>query len=264
MEQHSEYDRRFYTPSDGGAHESAHRMLADLRRVVPFDSMVDFGCGIGRWLATARALGANDLLGIEGDWLIEDLIVDPAIPILRRDLEAPVALDRRFDLAISLEVAEHLSPARARSFVADICRAADVVLFGAAIPHQGGAHHVNEQWQSYWARLFAENDYLTFDFLRDSAWPAEVIRLWYKQNTLLYVQRQRYLALADRFPAGPVEDLASLDRVHPELYLKTYNEKMHPSTRRKLQFAKSLPGLLIQAGWRRIRPGRPAPPRARS
>lgn len=257
MEQHPEYDRRFYTPSDRGAEESAQRVLAALHQVVPFASMVDFGCGTGRWLAAARGLGATDLLGLEGEWLIDDLIVDPTIPIMRRDLEKPVSLDRRFDLAISLEVAEHLSPARAGSFVSDICRAADVVLFGAAIPHQGGAHHVNEQWQSYWARLFAENDYLTFDFLRDQIWPVAAIRLWYKQNTLLYVRRQRYPALADGFPAGPVEDLATLDRVHPDLYLKTHHEKMHPSTQRRLQFAKSLPRALIRAAWERIRPGPP-------
>ena len=74
-----------------------------------------------------------------------------------RHANVPVFLVADRELAkgsISLEVAEHLSPGRAESFISDLCQAAPVVLFGAAIPGQGGVGHLNEQWQSYWANLF--------------------------------------------------------------------------------------------------------------
>lgn len=60
-----------------------------------------------------------------------------------------MTFNRRFDLAMTIEVAEHLTPVRADSFVEDLTRLSDVVLFSAAIPAQGGINHVNEQWQSY-------------------------------------------------------------------------------------------------------------------
>jgi hypothetical protein len=41
-------------------------------------------------------------------------------------LEEPICLDKRFDLAVSLEVAEHLTPERAATFIDDICQASDV------------------------------------------------------------------------------------------------------------------------------------------
>lgn len=65
------------------------------------------------------------------------------------DLRKPTVLGREFDLAISTEVAEHLKESFADVFVDNITNAAKQILFSAAIPNQGGVHHVNEQWQSY-------------------------------------------------------------------------------------------------------------------
>jgi hypothetical protein len=50
------------------------------------------------------------------------------------DLRQPLPADRKFDLAISGEVAEHL-PA---TLVGTLTSVSDVVLFSAAIPGQGG------------------------------------------------------------------------------------------------------------------------------
>ena len=95
----------------------------------------------------------------------------------------------RFDLAISLEVAEHLEPQRSDSLVRDLCALADTVLFAAAIPFQGGAGHINERWQSWWAQKFSENGYDPFDVLRRDIWGRRDIAWWYKQNTIFYVKR---------------------------------------------------------------------------
>src|SRR5262245_5516798 len=117
-------------------------------------SLLDVGCGIGTWLKVAQSRGISDIAGIDGPWLdVSKLRVDQRF-VGVRDLEKPFDLGRRFDLVICLEVAEHLSATAADSFIESLTRHAPVVLFSAAIPHQGGHHHVNEQFLSYWVERF--------------------------------------------------------------------------------------------------------------
>lgn len=73
---------------------------------------------------------------------------------------------RNFDLAVSLQVAEHLPPSSAKGFIDSLAKLAPVVLFSAAIPLQAGAEHLNEQWPEYWAALFKTHDYLPIDCIR--------------------------------------------------------------------------------------------------
>ena len=47
---------------------------------------------------------------------------------------------------------------------------APVVVFSAASAYQGGIHHVNEQWPTYWAALFAEHGLVAVDSLRKDLW----------------------------------------------------------------------------------------------
>ena len=84
-----------------------------------------------------------------------------------------------------------MPPERGERFVADLVALAPVVLFSAAIPGQGGTDHINEQWQDYWARLFAKHDYVALDFLRLKFWNDSRIEWWYRQNIILYVRRDR-------------------------------------------------------------------------
>ncbi|MDE6607582.1 MAG: hypothetical protein K2K54_07505 [Lachnospiraceae bacterium] len=66
--------------------------------------------------------------------------------------------NRKFDIAISLEAAKHISKEHTNSFVNNLCRLSDIVLFSAAIPSQGGKGHVNKQRLSYWVNLFEKTD----------------------------------------------------------------------------------------------------------
>ena len=102
------------------------------------------------------------------------------------DLEDELRIGEEFDLALCMEVAEHLTPGRARSFVADLCILAPYVFFSAAIPGQGGTNHLNEQWQSYWAALFNERGYYPIDIVRPAVWHNDSVAYWYSHNALLY------------------------------------------------------------------------------
>ena len=224
------YDKRFAQTAD------AARRILDLvlPRIPPVRSAVDVGCGVGAWLSVLRERGVADVAGVDGAWIDEKLLKIPADKFRRADLSGPLNLKRRFDLAISLEVAEHLPPERADGFVGELTGAADFVLFSAAIPFQGGYGHVNEQWQSDWAARFARRGFVVRDWVRPRLWTDRKVSGWYRQNLLLYVAENR---LAELRPAvdGSEDPIWPLDLVHPDEYLS----KVDPvSVRYGLSLAK--------------------------
>lgn len=171
----------------GGSRQSARRVAPIVTGLLHPRSVVDIGCGVGTWLAAFRDLGIEDVVGYDGDYVDRSLLQIPAEAFHPVDLNQPLRLSRRFDLAVSLEVGEHLHPERSGSLVADLVAAAPVVLFSAAIPFQGGTDHINERWQDYWAEQFALHGYHPRDYVRPRIWDDPTVEPWYAQNTLLYV-----------------------------------------------------------------------------
>src|SRR5690242_3891254 len=100
------YNPKFYREL-ASSQESAREILPLVLDLVKPASMVDIGCGTGNWLAIANQLGVREILGIDGAWVKAQLAIPPE-KFLERDLSRPLTLERRFDLALSLEVAEHL------------------------------------------------------------------------------------------------------------------------------------------------------------
>lgn len=196
--------------------QSAVRILGSLFEYVRPQSALDVGCGLGTWLRVASDLGVPEVLGIEGSWLEPRLLeIDPSrIKIL--DLERGFDLGRRFDLAICLEVAEHLSPTAADPLVASLTSHADIVLFSAAIPFQGGHHHVNEQFPDYWAERFARRGFRVIDCLRPRIWDDKEIFWWLRQNVLVFAH-ERAVAANDKLQRE-CEVNRRLRVVHPDCY----------------------------------------------
>ena len=136
------------------------------------------------------------------------------------DLEKTLSCGRKFDLVICLEVAEHLHEQAAERFVADLVEHGDTILFFAGIPHQGGHHHVNEQFPDYWAEIFAKHDFLPLDFIRGRIWNDDTVHWWFRQNIVLFAHRNVVSAntrLRQEFETG--EGQHPLSIVHPDVYL---------------------------------------------
>jgi SAM-dependent methyltransferase len=222
------YSRKFFAYMREASAASARALVPVVLDIHPARSVVDVGCGIGGWVKAFAEHGIANAIGIDGTYVDrKQLMIDErqfAAQDLNRELDTADLCRRygdketgRFDLAISLEVAEHLEPARSESLVRDLCGLADVVLFAAAIPFQGGAGHINERWQSWWAQKFTDNGYDPFDVLRRDIWGRRDIAWWYKQNTIFYVKRNSaaHARFAVRFtqPADTMFDL-----IHPELF----------------------------------------------
>ena len=182
-------------------------------------SVIDVGCGLGAWLAVFRRHGIADIWGVDGPHVERTLLEIPPDRFQPADLREPIRLPRRFDLVVSVEVAEHLPPECATTFVDSLTALGSVVLFSAAIPHQGGVQHLNEQWPDYWAERFGRNGYVAIDVVRPRIWGDERVEWWYAQNTLVYAERE----LVEREPrlraAYEATRLHPLSVVHPRKYL---------------------------------------------
>lgn len=213
------YSPRFYRELQA-VRQSADEILPIVFGLVQPRSVVDIGCGNGQWLASALALEVEDVLGIDGAWVLDADLAIPQDRIQVHDLTAPLALARQFDLVLSLEVAEHLPAAAATTFVKSLCGAGNVILFSAAIPGQGGRHHVNEQWPAYWADLFRTEGFECYDVLRPEIWNNPRIAWYYAQNALLFAR------------PGTLDRLgrtgAPLSLVHPTAWSAQVNQLNSP------------------------------------
>ncbi len=211
----TQYDAAFYDRLDPDVRASAEvivPMLIDLLRPA---SVVDIGCGRGTWLRTFSDHGVSDIAGVDGPHISPEELEIPAEAFLVHDLNSPLPdPPRKYAVAMSLEVAEHLRPEAAAAFVESLVRYAPVVVFSAAVPTQGGTGHVNEQWPSYWAELFATHDFVAVDAIRPLVWDRAGVAFWYAQNLIVYVARDHMSAL-DLAPAA-----FPLDVVHPT-FLRT-------------------------------------------
>jgi SAM-dependent methyltransferase len=212
------YTPQFYEAHQGGVRRSARQIMPLVLRWVPATSVVDIGCGTGSWLAVVREYGIDDVIGIDGDHVDISQLEIPQAKFVPRDLSCPVDLGRSFDLAISLEVAEHLPAECAPTFVASLAKLAPIVLFSAAIPGQGGTHHINEQWQDYWADLYQKHHYLAIDIIRPIIWNDCQIEWYYRQNILIYAQEEALRQYAALKIGGDRTNAAQLALVHPSCF----------------------------------------------
>jgi hypothetical protein len=219
--------------------------------------VVDLGCGAGIWLETFALHGIDDYVGVDGPWVPRDALRFPQERFVAERLDQPLNLGRRFDLAVALEVAEHLPEHRAEAFVRNVVEHAPCVLFSAAIPHQGGTDHLNEQWPDYWAERFATHGYVAVDGIRPRIWSNPDILHFYRQNVLVFATQEliaaRPLLARDRECTAD----GQLSLVHPELMLSVAaNPQEHvrrPSARELMlgELAAALPTVVARSlRWR--------------
>jgi hypothetical protein len=181
------YSDTFFDYIDQGARRSAQQMLGLLGPWLRPTSVLDLGSGRGVWLDEWYKTGVADVLAVDGDYLNRDQLAVPRDSFVARDLTALVDTRRRFDLAQSLEVGEHLPTSASETLVESLTNASDRVLFSAAVIGQGGEFHVNEQPLSFWQDLFMARGYTAYDCIRPNLSKNREIEPWYRYNAVLYV-----------------------------------------------------------------------------
>lgn len=214
------YGNDFYKDRHQKTVYSAEKVLSIIFAVLPeVHSAVDFGCGVGSWLSVLREKGVRELLGLDGPWVNQGLLEISAQEFRQVDFEEFIDLEKKYDLAITLEVAEHLSEKSAPSFVESLAKASDFILFSAAIPFQNGRGHINLQWQDYWVNLFADRGYVVLDFVRKQIWHETQIPIHYRQNILMFVKKEA-MQMVNFTESSAFDNNLPISLVHPEMYLK--------------------------------------------
>jgi len=213
----SKYNFEFYNKQ--WRRKNANLILSEILKILPkINSAVDFGCGLGAWLAALKNSGITEIKGYDGNWIDTEKLEIPKECFAAVDLEKKIVTEKRYDLAISIEVAEHLPEKSAKIFVETLASASDIILFSAAIPYQGGENHLNEQWQDYWYSLFEEVGYLGID-IRSLIWNDNRIGYIQRQNIMLYVKKDKVDKISlndkDNETAGKY-----INFVHPEMFLR--------------------------------------------
>lgn len=239
------YDTQFYADQVKGSQSSSQRILPFVIELLKPRSVVDVGCGVGTWLKVCLELGVDTIAGLDGDYVSRPALQIPQNAFTPTDLQHKFSVAQQFDLALCLEVAEHLPVECGPTLVTSLTEAAPAVLFSAAIPGQGGTYHINEQWQDYWRNHFKAAGYLAVDFVRPKVWGLPDVESWYQQNTILYCSQETLAALPS---LAAVDSNLSLDLVHPESFLRVRDEG-HQYFSKTI---KLLPGLFAAAVTRKI------------
>lgn len=193
-------------------------IVPEIIKIVNPKSVVDIGCGLGTFLYCFKENGISDVLGIDGPWTNKDMLSKYLTEneFVEKNLEEFFSLDKKYDLAISLEVAEHVSSESADIFVKNLIAAGKIILFSAAVPLQGGQNHINEQWLSYWEEKFSENGYTIHDVIRPLIWDNPEIFWWYRQNMVLVTPND--YVLDENLVKNPLRDI-----IHPKLFILKCN-----------------------------------------
>lgn len=182
-------DDSFYTHTHNFK-ENSIRIAAELMYdTFGPQTVFDIGCGEGLFLNVLHQKGVQ-VLGCD--------ISDAAIRlcpkdffIFQADATKPLRFNRRFDLCICVEIAEHIPTSASKALVENVTRASDTVFFTAAVPGQGGVGHINEQPHSFWVNLFEKQGYqlevALSERLRQKMKEENVV-FWLWQNLMIFTR----------------------------------------------------------------------------
>lgn len=220
------YSKNFFNINKRGSLKSARQIVPLVLKLIEPRSVIDVGCGMGAWLSVFKSGGVDDIFGIDGDYVEQSILLIPADKFLAHDLRKPLnSINRKFDLVVSLEVAEHISSEAEEYFINTLIGLGPVILFSAAVPYQGGLNHLNERWQDYWVSVFGKKGYMVVDFLRKRIWNNQEVDWWYRQNIFLFVEQ----AKITKFPLLKSELSKNQgiphSVIHPQNYL-SYNKNI--------------------------------------
>jgi SAM-dependent methyltransferase len=183
------YNSDFYSRHQDQSLQSARIVAPLVMRFAEIRSAIDIGCGVGGWLKAFQENGVAKIRGVDGNYVDRSSLYIASDCFTAADLSRRLNIDDRFDLAICLEVAEHLHPHSASTLVDTLTAIAPLILLSAAVPGQGGIGHVNEQWPGYWRHKFEDNGFQMVDAIRPAIREDRRVEWWYRQNIVMFASK---------------------------------------------------------------------------
>lgn len=217
------YTESFYSRISKWSQSTAKIVAPLMMELIKPTTVVDVGCGDGTWLWEFKALGADKVLGLDGDYVSTEILKISPDNFIPCNLVDPPKLETNFDLALCLEVAEHLPYENSYGLVDYLTRLSDVVLFSAAIPFQPGDNHINPQWQEFWREAFERENYLPITTIREKIWNERSVPFFYKQNMILYINQNALYKNSRLLEEINLSKGSLINVVHPDLYISAIN-----------------------------------------
>lgn len=213
------YSNSYYTIQEYGSLKSAEIIVPMIINEFNPKSVIDVGCGIGSWLSVFYKNGITDFIGLDTEFINSENLKIPKDRFLKVDICKPINISEKYDLAVSLEVAEHIPEEFIDIYIESLIKLSDLILFSGAIPLQGDIKmgHVNEKWQSEWIKIFENKGYYVYDAFRKRIWDNINIEPWYIQNMFVFINKK----VIDNYKiiVNQINNSESYDIIHPRMYL---------------------------------------------
>ena len=167
------YDLAYFEREvEHSAAQSAKVMARSIRAGLKPRTVIDVGCGTGALLEEFQKEGCQ-VFGLEYAESALQYCRKRKLNVRKFDLKKMSLTNQpTYDVAISMEVAEHLPETCANRYVLLLTSLSPCVVFTAARPGQGGTDHVNEQPASYWISKFQSRGFERDEIL-SSRWKLE-------------------------------------------------------------------------------------------
>jgi hypothetical protein len=237
------YTNTFYTDKQTLCLNSANQIVPWLIHRISVKNVIDVGCGNGLWLSVFNKNNITDVFGYDGHWVDKSLLAIPDDCFKSVDLQNDKFDDKKADLVISLEVAEHLPEEFSDKFIYSLTNISSLALFSAAVPGQGGTNHVNEQWPGYWIDKFDKYGFVVIDCIRNNFWDNEMVESWYKQNMFLFAKKEELATY--RHLTNESSNAFSFNMIHPEMFEGKIHELTNPENYSLKKLLKKLPSIIL-------------------
>ena len=210
-----EYTDEFFEYIERGSIVSARKFSGFLVPLLGVNSILDVGCGRGGWLREWKNAGVGIAQGVDGPYVRRQSLLIAAQDFTAVDLSQKFDLGRRYDLVACLEVAEHLPRSCSETFISSLAAHADLVLFSAATPGQGGENHINEKPPSFWQAIFEAKGFEAYDVVRPVFRADKSVEPWYRFNTVLYANARARASLPEavartRVESGQLQEIGDI------------------------------------------------------
>ena len=216
------YNKKFYVQQSKNSKYSSLTICEYLKKIIKPKSAIDIGCGDGIWIESIKEKFKVDGVGLESDKICKILHNENKF-IKSCDFEKKISIKEFFDLLVCVEVASDLKKKRAESFIHDICKLSNVIIFASGCPNQSHKPHKNVQWPSYWIKIFNGLGFKEIDLFRPQIWNDKKMAPWFKQNLFLFVNQKK---------KGTLKKLNSFtfnglpfDIIHPDLLPQSIEAK---------------------------------------
>lgn len=153
------YDERYFRDEHMGPNivnrmitmsESLYHQLTGRK----LNSVLEVGCG-GGWITKIFQEKGFDITGIEGsEWGYKKCLTQNLNSVIKHDLRLPIDLDRKFNLVISTEVAEHIEPPFVSTYIKNLVDHSDLIWFSYN-SESAHSNHSNCMPEKYWRNIFA-------------------------------------------------------------------------------------------------------------